>query len=530
MIIVILVHIVVSATSQQTQDIRETVHLHLNSNTFISGENLRYSGYCRSEKTGKLSRLSRIVYVELVGKDGVVDQQKISLEAGRGNGSLFISSLLSSGTYQLIAYTRWMQNFDRYFQAEINIVNPFEKYPTITDSDTLRYDSIGSELDTYGTRQLVRLPLKLKKGTYSISVRKKDNLFPTVTPAPQIATDSVEYVARVDHLPEFREALQEGRIWNANRPAANAHVGMTTMDDSGWQLRTAIADSTGRFTIPYISPNSSSEAYFTTIPPGNNATTIRLKSNFLAEHPSINYEAKPLAKSKIAQVADRSMLAQLRNVFEKSTRRMDSVHWATQINYTATYRLDDFKRFETLNETFVEYIPEVFVRKRSENPLLVYTEPGVGRISNPTLILMNGIPVEVTKMLSFDPYLIETIEVLNKRFYLGPAAFDGVINFTPKEGYLDAFGFDGYLQSTIGGLERGSSEEIVLPEDPNVPDVRNQLYWNPKLNIETDELLWTLSYTTSDIEGVFEVEIQGVLADGTPFSRVEEIKVIDEHE
>jgi hypothetical protein len=110
------------------QNIRERVYLHLNSRTLITGETMYYSAYCTSEITGKASNLSKILYVELVGENGIVHQEKIELVNGHGQGDLFISSLVSTGKYQLLAYTRWMKNFGDYYQNEITIINPFEEY------------------------------------------------------------------------------------------------------------------------------------------------------------------------------------------------------------------------------------------------------------------------------------------------------------------------------------------------------------------------------------------------------------------
>lgn len=110
----------------QNQDVRERVYVHPNTQVLISGETLRFSAFTLSDQTGKISTLSKILYVQLVGEEGAVFEQKILLEKGRGSGEFFVNSLAPTGRYQLLAYTRWMRNFGDYFQLPVIIVNPFE--------------------------------------------------------------------------------------------------------------------------------------------------------------------------------------------------------------------------------------------------------------------------------------------------------------------------------------------------------------------------------------------------------------------
>lgn len=121
----------------QTQDIQERVFVHPNAQVFVSGETLRFSAYTLSHQTGKVSDLSKILYVQLIGEEGPVFEQKVQLENGRGSGEFFVNSLVPTGRYQLLAYTRWMRNFDDYFQLPITIINPFE-----ADLPEFRNDSI----------------------------------------------------------------------------------------------------------------------------------------------------------------------------------------------------------------------------------------------------------------------------------------------------------------------------------------------------------------------------------------------------
>ncbi len=123
----------------QPRDVLERVFIQPNSQVFVSGETLRFSAFTLSHQTGKVTDLSKILYVQLIGKDGAVMEQKVALGEGRGSGEFFVNSLLPTGRYQLLAYTRWMRNFDEYFQLPITIINPFEtELPEFQEDSTVQ--------------------------------------------------------------------------------------------------------------------------------------------------------------------------------------------------------------------------------------------------------------------------------------------------------------------------------------------------------------------------------------------------------
>jgi len=101
--------------------------MHVNKRFLVSGEQLLFTAYVRSDLNKTLTNNSNILYVELVGQDGVEVQRKIKLTNGLGAGEIFINSSISTGDYRLIAYTRWMRNFNDYFEIQLTIANPYEK-------------------------------------------------------------------------------------------------------------------------------------------------------------------------------------------------------------------------------------------------------------------------------------------------------------------------------------------------------------------------------------------------------------------
>ncbi|MEM9649337.1 MAG: hypothetical protein AAF969_12720 [Bacteroidota bacterium] len=109
---------------------QERIHVHINDSFFISGEYLYYKIYCLEAKRNKLSTISKIAYLELLGNDGaVVFKHKVKLDKGQGQGDFFIPVSIASGSYKLIAYTHWMLNAgqEAFFKTDIAVVNPYKE-------------------------------------------------------------------------------------------------------------------------------------------------------------------------------------------------------------------------------------------------------------------------------------------------------------------------------------------------------------------------------------------------------------------
>ncbi|MGB5317293.1 MAG: hypothetical protein WBN56_14940, partial [Robiginitalea sp.] len=106
----------------------ESLYIHTPGTLYMPGEYLYYSLYCINTQTYRLSELSEVAYLQLIGEDNtVVFTQKIDIEKGRGQGDYFFPTDLPSGNYKLVAYTHWMKNagVSQFFSADLTFLNPY---------------------------------------------------------------------------------------------------------------------------------------------------------------------------------------------------------------------------------------------------------------------------------------------------------------------------------------------------------------------------------------------------------------------
>ena len=90
---------------------QEQIFIHTDNTCYFLGDTLYYKAYVR-RSDGLPSRVSKVLYVELLNQDGyLVQRQLLELERGEAHGDFVLNDTLYGGYYELRAYTRWQLNW-----------------------------------------------------------------------------------------------------------------------------------------------------------------------------------------------------------------------------------------------------------------------------------------------------------------------------------------------------------------------------------------------------------------------------------
>ena len=103
---------------------QEKLFFHLDRPLYLVGETIWFKANCVDAALHTPMNMSKVAYLEIVDKDqNPVLQTKITLNNGKGTGSVFIPPFLGSGNYLVRGYTQWMKNFSSefYFQCAITV-------------------------------------------------------------------------------------------------------------------------------------------------------------------------------------------------------------------------------------------------------------------------------------------------------------------------------------------------------------------------------------------------------------------------
>ena len=104
---------------------QERVYLHLDRPSYWAGDDIWFKAYIKNSPINECN-----LYIEIINATGDVVNKNIAwVQNGLAYGDFILADTLSSGVYQVRAYTNWMRNFDEvwFFRKDLVIWNPRDK-------------------------------------------------------------------------------------------------------------------------------------------------------------------------------------------------------------------------------------------------------------------------------------------------------------------------------------------------------------------------------------------------------------------
>lgn len=551
------------SSAQQTIAVDETVFIHTNATTLVSGETLLYKIYCLKSSDKTPANISKVAYVELVDDSKKsVFKTKISLENASGQGDYFIPTTLKTGSYKLIGYTNWMLNkpFSELFQLNINIVNPYkvdEKTVAAnilangsnTSGENLTNENVSIKLNkkTFTNREFVDLKIQslnknFEDGTYSLSVRKLDNI-PTqnqvsavkfaANPSYPVVLDLQKQDQKVI-LPELRGEIISGKISAKNNSdkVDNISVGLSIPGKS-FAFEVVKTDQNGNFIFNVNKTFYTSNIVIQIIDEKAGNYDVAVNNAPEIDYTQVSFEKdSKLSYTFKESLLERSISSQVENAYyHKKVDNIEKAPTSESFFYPIAkeYILDDYTRFKTLKETITEVAVEIYSKQKDDKLYLHVNDPSVfPQFPESALVLVDGQYLEnQTDLVTYNMKNVYKIEVIVGRYYIGSKSFNGLISFTT---------FDKDFKSTQTGssiikptILRPQPKKIYnkvkyenTADNQRIPDFRNQLFWNPDVQLNKDS---ETSFYTSDLSGTFEIRLEGFTKSGIPVSVKETIEV-----
>ncbi|MFK7812957.1 MAG: hypothetical protein AB8B59_10715 [Maribacter sp.] len=532
----------------------ELVHINVNTKLAFAGEYLYYKFYCTLADSKMLSSLSKVGYVDFINEDKkVVFQHKLILEKGTAYSEFFIPADLPSGNYKLIGYTNWMRNFgaNTFFNKDITILNPYLGNQTVFLEEDFKENlsrpislvkisngpgdetiSLGTDKAAYSKREKVNLNIESKlgkkiKGTYSLSVRKKTALDGSLENRETLSkSNSAANIKPISYrfLPESRGAFLSGSI---RQQKGTIQKLMISLPGKNNLFHVATTDNEGNFDIPLSAPYNNENIYIIPFSDSNTAGEISLKTMQNIEYGNLDFETFILNESMKKLILERSIHNQIENAFFDS--KPDSLAQPKPFTpfydgETTQYALDDYTRFSTLKETFVEILKYVSIHKNSKGSTFFKVIPMLPLIDSgeTSLVLLDGAYIHNhERLLEIPAKSIEKITIARDQYLYGSYSFQGIMDIRTFEGdafktYLDPQG-QSFPQKQFRIKKNYYSEDYSgskLELKRHIPDFRNQLAWIPE--IKETKSTFNTSFYTSDVTGKFEITLEGISSEGIP--------------
>lgn len=550
----------ISQNKSLNASMQETIFLHSNTTTFLTGETLYYKLFCLNPINNTPSLISKIAYIELVDNNKKSFQKnKIYLERGTGAGEYFIPTTLKTGNYKVIAYTKWMLNNPKSQTNEIDIfiVNPFQTQEpnknvtfdatsksTISTIQSSASSNLSNEKrvdfefdkESYYTRDKANIKLKsltetVEKGNYSLSIRKIDQIPTLKQLSPQefvkkTADNHTNYdTTFFTYIPELRSELITGIIVSKSNLPVNDKSLSLSLPGKEFVLKIVKTNSQGKFAFLLDRFPNFSNAIIQVLDDKSNDYTIVFDPFPKLDTSELQFTSKlNLTPDLKKDIEERSTASQIQNAYYQIKK--DSLVTEATINpffntIEKTYLLDDYTRFPTLKENIVEVIIELYYRlENGKYKLRVRNDHKDLEIYGPPLVLVDGLLIQdPSELFDYSMNNVDKVSLINEPYVYGPNLYGGMISFETKNSDFATTYAKKHLKTME--IQRPNPKKVYYNPDykagnnlKRIPDYRYQLLWEP--NITLDQKEETISFYTSDLKGDFEVVLEGFTENGQP--------------
>jgi len=329
-------------------------------------------------------------------------------------------------------------------------------------------------------------------------------------------------------LPEYNGHIVTARVTEGEngKPVEGtiAYLGAT---GKRVQLYTALSDTTGHLLFDTKDFYGSNELVLQLGTEKDSVYHLDILSPFSEQYSANNLSSLNITPNLKRALEINNVAMQAQNIFNGNKLKqyydpgIDSIAFYGK---GKTYLLDDFTRFTTMEEVLREYVTEATV-SRSQKHFHIKAFNGQGLLDGDPLVMLDGVPVfSMDRVMAIDPLKIKKLQTVGRRFYLGPASFEGIFSFTTYKGDLGGFEINPHavvLDYEGMQLQREFYSPVYDTDNKTkstIPDQRVLLYWSP--DVITDIKGKTkASFYTSDEAGKYIGIIQGITATGEAGSK-----------
>lgn len=524
----------------QSQETNARYRILTDRSIYITGEEINFQVFNLSTDSLKELNWSKVYYLELITPQGLsLIQTKIGMDRTGAQGSFNIPVDISSGTYYLKGYTRWMRNFgpERYDFLSVNIINPLKR--TVLAEDTtstpiVKLEKLKTEPDvtgpvlgdlqnSYARRTTVLLSLSSHQDDMPVqccvSVVPKGSLIGQWESVPSSGKLPVE---RIREIPETMGISLTGKVQfvESGNPAPYAVVYISLLDE-GRDFYCNYADSAGIFYFAFPDQFGATDLFISASHTDPDDLTLFIDQDFCTEPVHLPSYPLKIDSASIDLITGLSVNAQIRDQYRSGQKESEGPEVPHKLFFygapSTTLMFDDYIKLPTLEEYFLELTPQVSLRTMKRKKILRVVGEHPDLEFYPPLIMIDGVAVfDVESILAVSPRYIDRMEIVDAPYIKGNVTFGGIINLISRNDDM------GFIDLPSSGLmvnykmveQANIRNQMHQPDDSRIPDVRNVLYWNPRISLDKNETD-PIDFQTGDTPGEYDIVIRGYTANGT---------------
>lgn len=329
--------------------------------------------------------------------------------------------------------------------------------------------------------------------------------------------------AAFKYLPEFNGHMVIGKLTDSAKNIAKDVIAYLAVPGKRVQVYAAKSDAEGKLYFNTKEFYGANEIVVQTNTERDTSHKIEIVSPFSEQYSKTALPAFGLTPGMQTSLQQQSLGMQVQNIYaaNKLKHYFEPVVDSTGFfgNPYKTYKLDDFTRFVTMEEVVREYVREASVsRSRGRSHITLIDEKVM--LTGDPLVMLDGVPVfNIDKVMAIDPLKVQRLQVVRSRYFWGPSAFEGIMNYTTYKGDLGGAEMDPHavvIDYEGMQIQREFYSPVYETDEQaksRMPDFRNLLFWAP--DIKTGPISANkLTFYTSDQTGKYFGIVQGITSNG----------------
>ena len=469
--------------------------------------------------------ISRVAYVEICDTAQVYVQGKVALQQGAGWACIHLPQTMHSGVYQLTAYTRYMRNcqsesYPRKYVAVLNTLGSSEKDDRVINDLASVEDNASKSLDmgmkgdksSYGLREKVSLswPSQLADAKELVlSVVRKD----CAVNLPALESQLPVKENGAHWLPECEGHIVTAKIDGEDLP----DEALTQLSCVGKEMKLFEGQQKKKGVYQFFTygVNDRQDVVLTALADDGKTYRMEMETPF-AENLPVSVP-NLVCQYEDSALVDRSVALQLSQAMPKVVLQKEVEEMIYGRLPDKTYNLDEYVRFNTVQECIVEFVMGISISKENgKNTIRMLDGNSKNYNLFPVLVLVDGVAFnDHSEVLGYNARQLHYIHQYRGDYFLGDSYYGGILSLITHRGMLTDIRMHEHMQ--MMGYEFPQERpafEMPLYEDAESrmsrrPDFRHTMYWNPSLEGKSG-----VEFYTSDLQGEYVAVLQGVGADG----------------
>ena len=511
----------VLASMAQSSDL---MRIYTDKDCYLAGEKLWIKVNVDNEALPG-NAISRVAYVEICDTAQVYVQGKVALQQGAGWACIHLPQTMHSGVYQLTAYTRYMRNcqsesFPRKYIAVLNTLGSSEKDGRVmNDLDSFAGNaSMSSDMgmkgdkSRYGHREKVSLSWTSSLADAKelvLSVVRKD----CAVNLPVLDSQFLVQNNGASWLPECEGHIVTAKIEGEEMPAEV----LTQLSCVGKEMKLFEGQKKGNGIYQFFTygVNDCQDVVLTALANDGKTYRMEMETPFAEKLP--DNVPNLICQYEDSTLIDRSVALQLSQAMPKMAFQKDVEEMIYGRLPDKTYNLDEYVRFNTVQECIVEFVMGISITKENgKNTIRMLDGNSKSYNLFPVLVLVDGVAFnDHSEVLGYNARQLHYIHQYRGDYVLGDSYYGGILSLITHRGMLTDIRMHEHMQMVSYEFpqDRPDFDMPIYDNEEKLqsrrPDFRHTMYWNPSVEGKTG-----VEFYTSDLEGEYEAVLKGIDAEG----------------